>query len=117
MKKLVLVAALGLAACTQYPMQKPLAVDGTRNASFASDEAHCTALAVSYHSGKRGMDTTFGAIDGALTGAMIGDGYDALGGAVAGGILGSVKGQYNDELVQRQVLVNCMQARGHSVIG
>ncbi|WP_170763518.1 glycine zipper family protein [Ruegeria lacuscaerulensis] len=117
MKKLMCIALLGLGACTQYPMQKPLAVDGTRNANFLSDEAECRALAVNYHSGKRGMETAFGAIDGAVTGAMIGDRYDAMGGAIAGGVLGSVKGQYEDDLVRRQALVNCMLGRGHQVIG
>ncbi|MCG7522598.1 glycine zipper family protein [Ruegeria sp. Ofav3-42] len=117
MKKFLCIALLGLSACTQYPMQKPLAVDGTRNANFLSDETECRALAANYHSGKREMETAFGAIDGALTGAAIGDGYDALGGAVAGGIFGSVKGQYEDDLIRRQALINCMQGRGHQVYG
>ncbi len=117
MKKLMLVAFLGLSACAQYPMQKPLAVDGTRNANFGFDETECRALAANYHPGKQGADIAYGAVSGAVTGWSLGEREDVVTGALGGAIVGAARGQYNDELIRRQVLVNCMQGRGHKVIG
>ncbi len=117
MKKFIFVALISLTACTQYPMQKPLMVDGTRNATFYTDEAECRLMAASFNPGQRKIDATFGAIDGAVTDWVVGEKEDVIGGAIAGGIVGSVRGQYNDEMARRHVLVNCMQVRGHGVVG
>lgn len=120
MRTLILIGLLGLAACGDYPTRKPLAVVGTRNANFALDEQECRALAANYAPGKQAGSIGGGAISGALIGGLTSVSGEttegALAGAAIGGLLGAAEGQYSDDEARRQVLVNCMQGRGHRVI-
>lgn len=118
MKKLVVLAALGLAACGDYYSNRPLAVDGPRKANFAQDETECRALAANFNPGKQGANIGAGAFEGALIGNLTGGGTEGgLTGAAIGGVLGAAEGYYEDDEARRQVLINCMIGRGHKVIG
>ncbi len=121
MKKLAILAALALAACGDYSSTKPLAVDGTRNESFARDEVECRALAANYNPSKQGGAIGSGALEGALIGGLTSSGSSrvehGLAGAAIGGVLGAAEGYYEDDEARRQVLVNCMLGRGHRVVG
>lgn len=121
MRKIVFVSLLGLAACGGYPTSRPLAVDGTRNANFAQDEVECRALAANYNpqqqAGAIGGGALSGALIGGLTSASGESTEGALAGAAIGGLLGAAEGSYSEDEARRQVLINCMQGRGHRVIG
>ncbi|MCG7521834.1 glycine zipper domain-containing protein [Ruegeria sp. Ofav3-42] len=121
MKKMALVCMLGLSACGGYSFNKPLAVDGSRNANFAQDETECRALAANFNPGKQAGSIGAGAVSGALIGNLTSSaGHATEGGftgAAIGGVLGAAEGYYEDEEARRQVLVNCMLGRGHKVIG
>lgn len=121
MKRLLLIGLLGLGACSDYPTTRPLAVDGPRNANFAQDEAECYALASNYNPGEMAGSIGAGAAEGALVGALTsGRGSSTewgLKGAAIGGLMGAAEGQYETDKAQRQVMINCMQGRGHRVIG
>ena len=117
----MLSGVLVLAACDGYPTSRPLAVDGTRNASFGQDEIECRALAANYNPQKQAGAIGGGAVSGALIGGLTsasGQGTEgALAGAAIGGLLGAAEGSYEEDEARRQVLINCMQGRGHRVIG
>ena len=121
MRKFMLLGVLVLAACDGYPTSRPLAVDGTRNANFGQDEIECRALAANYNPQKQAGAIGGGAVSGALIGGLTsasGQSTEgALAGAAIGGLLGAAEGSYEEDEARRQVLINCMQGRGHRVIG
>lgn len=115
---LSLIAALSLAACTA-PVDRPLTVDGTRNANFDSDYNACHAQAASFTNGAGAESAAVGAVIGAGVGAIEADDEweGAVVGAITGGAIGAAENasKVNDE--RRHVLIRCMQNRGHDVIG
>lgn len=115
---LSLIAALSLAACTA-PVDRPLTVDGTRNANFDNDYNACHAQAASFTNGAGPESAAVGAVIGAGVGAIEADDEweGAVVGAITGGAIGAAENasKVNDE--RRHVLIRCMQNRGHDVIG
>lgn len=123
MKTLILPvcgAAFFVAACSA-PVDRRLVVDGTRNAAFETDYAHCHALARSYSDGSTKEAALAGAAVGAVAVAVDAEKEDRLGGAVAGAGLGALLGaagaQEDLDKERRNVLIRCMQNRGHRVVG
>ncbi|GAA6179683.1 MULTISPECIES: YMGG-like glycine zipper-containing protein [unclassified Shimia] len=109
---------LGLGACTS-PVDRPLTVDGTRNAHFDGDYNACHAQAASFTNGAGMQSAAAGAAIGAAIGALEADDEweGALAGAAIGGLVGSAENASATEDERRNVLIRCMQNRGHDVIG
>ena len=59
-------------------------------------------------------DALLGTALGALLGAVDGD---VVGGAVVGGAAGASAGAYKAKDQRKNVVVKCMQGRGHRVVG
>ncbi|MEX0284092.1 MAG: glycine zipper family protein [Paracoccaceae bacterium] len=109
--------ATALAACGEPPVQRALVVDGTRTPTFEADRQHCSKLAMSYD-GKTARDEALtGAAIGGLLGLATGSTDSALIGAGLGGAIGGVEGNATLNDTQRDLLVRCMQNRGHNVLG
>ncbi|MDA5558420.1 glycine zipper family protein [Shimia sp. MMG029] len=113
-----LCASMVLGACTA-PVDRPLTVDGTRNANFDDDYAHCHTKAATFTDGTGTEYAATGAVVGGLIG--VADADDALEGAVVGaavgGLVGSAEAASERDHTRRDVLIRCMQNRGHDVIG
>ncbi|MBO9478301.1 glycine zipper family protein [Shimia sp. R11_0] len=115
---LSLIAAITLGACTA-PVDRPLTVDGTRNANFDHDYTTCHAQAASFTNGAGAETAATGALVGAAIGAIDADDEleGALAGAAIGGLVGAAENASSVEEERRNVLIRCMQNRGHDVIG
>ncbi len=111
-----MLIGLAVSACDLAPSAKPLRLSGPVGATFSQDEAECRNIAQQY-------DQTLssgGAIAGALIGAAVGAGEsheEALAGAAIGGLVGAAEGTLDKEESQRDMIIRCMQNRGHPVIG
>ncbi|WP_299951446.1 YMGG-like glycine zipper-containing protein [uncultured Ruegeria sp.] len=117
-RNLALCAPLLLVvACAESPVERSLVVDGPKTAAFAADRRHCTNLALNYDDGSAGNEALIGAAIGATFGALEDDLEGAIVGAAIGGALGGLEGSVDLEEEQRDVLIRCMQNRGHQVIG
>ncbi|WP_293575882.1 glycine zipper domain-containing protein [Phaeobacter sp.] len=121
MKRIVagvaVLAALG--ACSNS-FDEPLLTDGPKQIGFQADLGACRAVA-EQHTEKLAQS---GAVQGAVIGGIIGgvdskDGDradDALIGAVLGGGLGALEGTAEADETRREILIRCMQGRGHRVL-
>ncbi|WP_323770022.1 YMGG-like glycine zipper-containing protein [Antarctobacter sp.] len=117
---LFLIAPLTFVTACTAPMDRDYTLDGPRNAMFDTDLASCKVAAANYRPDAH-LD---GALTGAATGAVFGalDNEDDRGtGAVAGAAVGALAGiaAAEDELSEdrREVVIRCLQNRGHRVIG
>ncbi|MDE4132081.1 glycine zipper domain-containing protein [Phaeobacter sp. QD34_3] len=111
-----IVTGLLVSACDMAPTAQPLRLSGPVGARFAQDEAECRSIAMRYDQNL----ASEGAVAGALIGAAIGAGEsheDALAGAAIGGLIGAAEGTVDKEESQRNMVIRCMQNRGHPVIG
>lgn len=116
-----LIAAItlgALGACTA-PVDRPLVTDGTRNATFDADYASCHTQAATFQNGAGAQTTAAGAAIGATIGALDADDAweGALAGAAVGGLIGAAENASATDTERRNVLIRCMQNRGHNVIG
>lgn len=119
MKKLAMtaVALVTVSACTP-PVQRNLTVDGTRNANYGTDLHQCRTLAENYDNGVANDGAVYGAAIGGVAGAIdAGSVEGAVAGAVIGAGLGAVDGSIALSYERRDVLIRCMQGRGHRVVG
>ena len=112
---------LTAAACAKAPVDRPLTLDGPQQIGFQDDLATCRALALGYDDPELNKDIAGSAAVGAVIGGLDADDGDELEGvlvgAAIGGLIGAAeKGEKIDE-EQREVLIRCMQGRGHKVIG
>ncbi|MGH1413222.1 MAG: YMGG-like glycine zipper-containing protein [Pelagimonas sp.] len=118
-KIVVLIGAMSLAACTA-PMDKSYTIDGPRNAMFASDLQACKHLAAKFHPDDIKNGALIGAAGGAVFGALDDDNdptEGALVGAGVGALAGAAAARDDLRTEQRQVVIRCLQNRGHNVIG
>ncbi|MEP2717644.1 hypothetical protein [Pseudophaeobacter sp.] len=105
-----------VAACETVPLDAPLQVSGVAGESFANDEAQCRAEASRIGQGHIGKTAAIGGAGGAIVGATE-SGDKALAGALIGAAVGAAVGDIEVKQAQRNYLVQCMQQRGHPVIG
>jgi hypothetical protein len=109
-----------IAACTA-PVDRPLTVDGPRAFNYDADYAACYNLASGFNDGTTREGATAGAVIGGLVGAVDAKDGDELEGAVVGAAVGALVGsaEARTELdgERRNVLIRCMQNRGHRVVG
>ncbi len=118
-KIVLLISAITLAACTK-PMDRSYVIDGPRNAMFSQDLKGCKELADNYRPEARAKGAMIGATAGAVFGAL--DNQDdaaegALVGAGVGSLAGAAAAQDELNLEKRNVVIRCLQNRGHKVIG
>ncbi|MBY6160976.1 glycine zipper family protein [Mameliella alba] len=110
---------IAMAACTA-PMDRSYTLDGPRNAMFDTDLAQCKSAAHDYRPDAHRNGALMGAAAGAVFGALD-DEDDRAEGALAGAAIGAVTGvaAAEDELSEqrREVVIRCLQNRGHNVIG
>lgn len=111
------VLGFALAACEAEP--QGLIVDGPKTANFHSDLAACEEL--SHQRANDRVGATGGAIVGGLIGGVEADDGDEVGGILAGALLGGLLGSAEDaaevDEAREQIVFNCMQGRGHKVVG
>ncbi|MDA7966485.1 glycine zipper family protein [Ruegeria sp.] len=114
---LTALALLAVSACTP-PVQRDLTVDGTRNANYGTDLFQCRTLAENYDNGVVKDGAGYGAVVGGVAGAIEGG---SLEGAIAGAVIGTGLGAADASIAlsyeRRNVLIRCMQGRGHRVVG
>lgn len=118
---LLICLMLAAAACAKAPVDRPLTVDGPRAIGFQDDLAVCRNLALSHDDPElnKGIagSTAIGAVVGGLGADNGGELEGALIGAAVGGLVGAAEKNETIKGEQRQVLIRCMQGRGHRVIG
>ena len=114
-----MLTSMALSACTP-PMERAYTLDGPRNAMFGSDLQSCKQHARAYQPNARRDGALIGAASGAVFGAIDNE-DDAAEGALIGAGIGALAGisaaqdELNEE--QRNVVIRCLQNRGHKVIG
>ena len=112
---------LTAAACAKAPVDRPLTVDGARAVGFQDDMQACRALALSYDDPELNKEIAGAAAMGAVVGGLDSDDGDELEGALVGAAIGGLFGAAEKNQVikeeQREVLIRCMQGRGHRVVG
>lgn len=119
MKKTLMIAALlpALAACADSGANYQPILDGQPTAAFQSDLAACQALARNQNQfdQERVAATVLGAGAGAILGEA--DSGDAIGGAVAGALAGGVASSVDVNERREAIVIECLQGRGHRVVG
>ena len=118
---LVALAGLAVTACANSGASYRPIVDGPRDAVFEQDLADCQALAEEreYLNG----DTRTAMFAGAVIGGLLGwaldnsDAEDVADGALAGAAAGGLGGAAEAHGERRQIVMNCMEGRGHNIVG
>lgn len=117
---ILLVLILGVAAC-ESPMNRAYTVDGSRNQNFDTDLASCKQVAQNYRNPNGQKNRITGALVGGAAGALDAEDGDKLETAAAGAAIGTLVGHLETKSqlseMQRDVVIRCLQNRGHSVVG
>lgn len=111
-----------LAGCVNTGADYAPIPDGPQNAAYASDLESCRLVATrrEYLNGDTRTDALIGAGIGALAGLADDSASDAQGaavGAIVGGLVGGGAGVRKTLDQRREIVVECMKGRGHSVVG
>ena len=119
MKKTLMIAAAlpVLAACADSGANYQPILDGAQSETYQADLAACQALARNQNQfdQERVAATVLGAGAGAILGEA--DSGDALGGAVAGALAGGVASSVDVNERREAIIIECLQGRGHRVVG
>ena len=119
MKKTLMIAAAlpVLAACADSDANYQPILDGALSETYQADLAACQALARNHNQfdQERVAATVLGAGAGAILGEA--DSGDALGGAVAGALAGGVASSVDVNERREAIVIECLQGRGHRVVG
>ena len=119
MKKTLMIAAAlpVLAACADSGANYQPILDGALSETYQADLAACQALARNQNQfdQERVAATVLGAGAGAILGEA--DSGDALGGAVAGALAGGVASSVDVNERREAIVIECLQGRGHRVVG
>ncbi len=100
---------------------QPLA-DGPVSAAYESDLASCQTLATgrNYMNADTKTDAAIGAGIGAIAGIAdddISDTEGLIAGMIVGALAGGGSAMIETREQRRQIVIQCMQGRGHSVVG
>lgn len=116
-KIILLINAMAVAACTP-PMERDFIVDGPRNAMFSVDLNECQHLAATTQEGVGAAGAVIGAASGAVFGAFDEDSdtETVLVGAGIGAAAGAAAAQDASQTEQRNIVIRCLQNRGHAVV-
>ncbi|OMH26657.1 hypothetical protein BGP75_23095 [Motiliproteus sp. MSK22-1] len=108
-----------LSACGSTAAQYQPIVDGPKNVVYTEDLATCSALAEQRD--YLNDDVKSEALLGAGVGAVIGGLEDGWEGAVGAGLLTAAIGAggraWDTRQERKEILIECMQQRGHRVVG
>ena len=119
MKKTLMIAAAlpVLAACAESGANYQPILGGALSETYQADLAACQALARNQNQfdQERVAATVLGAGAGAILGEA--DSGDALGGAVAGALAGGVASSVDVNERREAIVIECLQGRGHRVVG
>ncbi|WP_417812574.1 hypothetical protein [Thalassospira alkalitolerans] len=120
MKTQLTLCAFGLAfvtACADSGANYQPILDGVPTAAYKTDLAECQALARNQK--QFDQETMGAAVLGAGAGAALGevDNGDALGGAIAGALAGGVASAVDVNERRKAIVIECLQGRGHRVVG
>ena len=110
--------ALALSACADSGANYTPILDGVPAASFQSDLGTCQALA--RNQTQFDEETVGAAVLGAGAGAVLGEikeEGEALAGALVGALAGGAAGAVNASERREEIVVACLQGRGHRVVG
>lgn len=122
MKRFFFVSLLGalVSGCANTAIDKDLLVSGTKNVRYDSDLTNCKKTATAYKSDEIGGLTAIRTLEGALLGATVASdgerGDAAMIGAVFGAVLGANESYVQQNRARREILIKCMQNRGHDVL-
>ncbi len=117
-----LLASLAVTACANTGAAYEPIVDGPVSESYAADLASCQQLATehAYLNANTRTDALIGAGIGAIAGVAddeVSDTEGAVAGAVVGAIAGAGAGAAEVHEERRQIVIECLQGRGHRVVG
>ncbi len=113
------VAVMVLSGCSGTGSEYEPVVDGPRDEVYLADLAECRELSKQseYLGGKTKTDATIGAGLGGVIGA-ISDGWEGLlVGLGVGAALGGGASAYENIEKREEIIGNCMEGRGHKVVG
>ena len=110
----LVISGCGATAAKYRPI-----VDGTENISYESDLTSCSQLAQqrSYLNDDVKSEAALGALVGAVIGAADGGTDDALGGAIVAGAFTAGGRAWETREERKEIVIKCMQLRGHRVVG
>ena len=118
----MLVLGLAVAGCANTGAKYEPISDGPKAAGYAGDLSDCQNLATerSYVNGDMKTDAVIGAGIGAIAGLADDDVSDTEGliaGAIVGAVAGGAATMPETQEQRRQIVIECMQGRGHPVVG
>lgn len=118
----MLMLGLAVAGCANTGAKYQPINDGPKAAGYAADLSDCQALATerSYTNGDMKTDAVIGAGIGAIAGLADDDVSDTEGliaGAIVGAVAGGGVGMVETREQRRKIVIECMQGRGHPVVG
>ena len=110
----LLLSGCGATAANYRPI-----VDGSEKSSYESDLISCSQLAQkrAYLNDDVKSEAALGALIGAVAGAIDGGSDDALGGAIVAGAFTAGGRAWETREERKEIVINCMQLRGHRVVG
>lgn len=114
---LALSGLITLAACAD-PLDRQIQLAGAADPGFATDQTACRQVAVNYSDERAQQGVVAGA---AIGGVAAGIEEESLGAALVGAALGGVigrleaEGEIDDD--RRDVMLRCLQNKGHPVLG
>lgn len=118
---LLALTSLSVAACANSGATYRPIVDGPRDHVYERDLADCQALAEErgYVDGETRTAMFAGAVIGGLLGwaSRNSDAEDVADGALAGAAVGGLSGAAEAHGERREIVVTCMERRGHNVLG
>lgn len=119
---LMILTALAIAACANSGARYEPVADGPVGSTYASDLEACQSVATGR--GYLNADTRTNAAIGAGLGALAGladedvtDTEGVIAGAVVGALAGGGAGMVETREQRRRIVIDCMQGRGHPVVG
>ncbi|MEP2990599.1 MAG: hypothetical protein ABJN65_15165 [Parasphingorhabdus sp.] len=95
-------------------------VDGYEDEVYHADLADCQALAKTkrYDNGETKTAALAGAVLGGAVGAIEDDSVEgAIAGVLLGGLIGAAGGAADTRTDRKDIVIRCMDGRGHAVVG
>ncbi len=95
-------------------------VDGYQDEVYHADLADCQALAKTkrYDNGETKTAALAGAVLGGAVGAIEDDSVEgAIAGVLLGGLIGAAGGAADTRTDRKDIVIRCMDGRGHAVVG
>ena len=114
-----LLLGLGLSACGNTGADYQPILDGTPNAHYSADLASCQQVSTqrSYLNDNAKSEGALAAGIGGVIGGLEDGVEGAIAGALVGGALGTGAKAWETLEDRQQIVVACMQQRGHPVVG